>query len=230
MSLDDDDSTQSPRRDMEAREGFIREDDLMRRQPPAVFLWGGLLFLAAGLLLFFFAAYALYRLSEAGPIFQMSEVAASSDAQTDMTRKELYEFYGQLITFFLSPVLMVFSAMICTFVGRGLLKAAGIVTERVIPQHDMEILAPALSNGNEKCINEYIRLSSLRGVTGTFTKVGLTGLPLATIFLTVVLALIGIFNDKFFDLAQLTLGAFIGSFVQKRSDLVAPDDLTPTEN
>ena len=56
-------------------------------------------------------------------------------------------------------------------------------------------------------------------MTGTFTKVGLTGLPLATIILTIMLAILGIFNPQFFDLAQLTLGAFLGSYVQKRSEM-----------
>ena len=116
---------------------------------------------------------------------------------------------------------MVISALICTFVGISLLKAAGAVTQHVIPEKEYELLAPAIRDGNEKAISEYIRLSSLSGATGTFTKVGLTGLPLATIFLTIVLAFIGIFNEKFFDLAQLTLGAFIGSYVQKRGEGVA---------
>ena len=66
-----------------------------------------------------------------------------------------------------------------------------------------------------------MRLSSLRGFTGTFTKLGLSGLPLATIGLTLFFAMLALLpldtesQRSFFDLTKLTLGAFIGSFVQK---------------
>ena len=69
-------------------------------------------------------------------------------------------------------------------------------------------------------INQYIRVRSLSGFTGGFTKVGLTGLPLTTVGLTVlftILALAFYSEDKIFssvfDLAKLTLGAFIGSYI-----------------
>lgn len=183
----------------------------------SVFLYAGLLFLFVSLGLFLVSGYSLLRISEMGPII---EIPTSSDAvsSSDVTTKDLYNFIGRILSFFLAPIIMVVSAIVCTFVGISLLKAAGAVTQEVIPQKEYELLAPAIRDGNEKAITEYIRLSSLSGATGTFTKVGLTGLPLATIFLTVVLAFIGVFNEKFFDLAQLTLGAFIGSYVQKRRD------------
>ena len=63
-------------------------------------------------------------------------------------------------------------------------------------------------------IDQYVRLSSLAKFTGTFTQLGLTGLPLATIALTLFFALLSIFKPDFLDLTKLTLGAFIGSFVQ----------------
>lgn len=137
---------------------------------------------------------------------------------TEMTTKDIYNFYGRILSFILAPLLLIVSAIVCTVVGIRLLKAAGAVTQQVIPPQDYELLALAIKEGNEKAISEYIRLSSLSGMTGTFTKVGLTGLPLATISLTIILAIIGISNTKFFDLAQLTLGAFIGSYVQKKRE------------
>ena len=47
---------------------------------------------------------------------------------------------------------------------------------------------------------------------------GLTGLPLATIGLTIFFALMYAYScdNPFMDLAKLTLGAFIGCFVQKQ--------------
>jgi hypothetical protein len=168
--------------------------------PGAVFLIAGLLFLFAALALLLIAAYALYSIGNKG-------LMIGGDSQVVI---------GHLLSVFLAPLMILLSGIVCTFVGIRLLKAAGIVTQRVIPEHDYDLLSSAIREGNEKAVSEYIRLSSLAGMTGTFTRVGLTGLPLATILLTILLAILGVFEQKFFDLAQLTLGAFIGSYVQKR--------------
>lgn len=86
----------------------------------------------------------------------------------------------------------------------------------VIPPADRALLEQLIRDGNDKGIDQYVRLSSLSGTTGTATKLGLTGLPLATVGLTVFFAVIAIFKvEGFLDLAKLTLGAFIGSFVQR---------------
>ena len=172
----------------------------VRYAPGFVFLIAGLLFLFAAFGLLLIAAYALYSISTKGPIIE-------GDSQA---------MIGRLLSFFLAPLMILLSGIVCTSVGIRLLKAAGIVTQRVIPAHDYDLLSSAIKEGNEKAVSEYIRLSSLSGMTGAFTRVGLTGLPLATILLTILLAILGVFEQKFFDLAQLTLGAFIGSYVQKR--------------
>jgi putative aminopeptidase FrvX len=86
----------------------------------------------------------------------------------------------------------------------------------VIPENDRKLLEQLIRDGNEKGIDQHVRLSSLGGATGTATQLGLTGLPLATIGLTVFFSVVAIMNvDGFLDLAKLTLGAFIGSFVQR---------------
>jgi hypothetical protein len=74
-----------------------------------------------------------------------------------------------------------------------------------------------------------VRLSSLSGFTGAFQKMGLTGLPLATVTLTLIFAGLAIYDKQsFLDLAKLTLGAFIGSFVQKQQvDRGIPNAGTP---
>lgn len=192
----------------------------LAQRPSVVFLYSGLLFLFGALALFALLGYNLYRISEMGPIIEVpgSRVMESA-SPTTMTERDVYNFYGRIFSFLLAPLFMGISAAICTVVGIRLLRAAGAVSQQVIPPQDFALLAPAIRDGNEKAISEYIRLSSLSGITGTFTKVGLTGLPLATIFLTIALSVFGVFNPKFFDLAQLTLGAFIGSYVQKRSEL-----------
>ncbi len=191
----------------------------VKNKPNTAFLYAGLIFLFSALCLFLLGGFSLYRIVEMGPIIEVpGSRVLEGVAPSEMTTRDMYNFYGRILSFFLSPLLLVISATISTFVGIRLLKAAGAVSQEVIPSRDYDLLAPAIRNGNEKAISEYIRLSSLSGTTGTFTKIGLTGLPLATIFLTIFLALLGIYNDKFFDLAQLTLGAFIGSYVQKRRE------------
>jgi hypothetical protein len=175
---------------------------LTHRTAPAVFMSAGLLFLFAALGLLLAAGYALYGIGLRGPIIEGDALG----------------MVGRVLSVFLAPLMILLSGAVCTFVGIRLLKAAGVVTQRVIPAHDYELLSSAIRDGNEKAISEYIRLSSLTGMTGTFTRVGLTGLPLATILLTLLLAILGVFEQKFFDLAQLTLGAFLGSYVQKRQE------------
>ena len=43
-----------------------------------------------------------------------------------------------------------------------------------------QLLEDLIRDGNEKGIDQYVRLSNLSGTTGAATKLGLTGLPLAT--------------------------------------------------
>jgi hypothetical protein len=94
--------------------------------------------------------------------------------------------------------------------------------ESPIPPNSYALLAPLIRDGKSESIDQYVRLSSLSGFTGTFTKLGLTGLPLATIALTLIFAALALLTTdtesqrSLFDLTKLTLGAFIGSFVQKQ--------------
>jgi hypothetical protein len=91
------------------------------------------------------------------------------------------------------------------------------VRKDVILESDRQLLEEAIRAGNEKEIDQYVRLSSLTGATGFATKLGLTGLPLITVALTLIFAALNIYTKEvgFMDLTKLTLGAFIGSFVQR---------------
>ena len=89
----------------------------------------------------------------------------------------------------------------------------------VVNPKEWQILSQAIHTENRDPIGEYIRLSSLTGATGFFRKLDLSGLPLATIALTLFFAVGSLFKaggQNFFELTQLALGAFIGSFVQKQ--------------
>ncbi|ATY33309.1 hypothetical protein [Sphingomonas psychrotolerans] len=88
---------------------------------------------------------------------------------------------------------------------------------RVINSEEWATICDQVKSGQEDAVTQYIRLTSLSGFTGAFTKLGLTGLPLATIGLTLFFSLLAIRFPAFMDLAKLTLGAFIGSFVQKQA-------------
>ena len=109
----------------------------------------------------------------------------------------------------------VFSAVL----GVSLLRAGGLIAvepNRVINAEDWDAMCEKVTAGDEEAVSQYIRLSGLTGFTGIFTKLGLTGLPLATIGLTLFFSLLFFSSPAFLDLAKLTLGAFIGSFVQKQ--------------
>jgi hypothetical protein len=120
---------------------------------------------------------------------------------------------------FLAPLLLLGAAFVAATIGYYLMRAAGRATRRVIPEQDYELLRDAILADREHAIDNYVRLSSLTGITGTFTQVGLTGLPLATIGLTVLFTVLSLLatplGSQLFDLAKLTLGAFIGSYVQR---------------
>ena len=103
--------------------------------------------------------------------------------------------------------------------GYNLLSAAGAATKEVIPRSDYELLSSLVAEEKEKGIDLYVRLNSLSGATGFFTKIGITGLPLATIALSLIFTVLGLTQasgTKLFDLANLTLGAFLGSYVQRQ--------------
>lgn len=130
---------------------------------------------------------------------------------------------GDLLAALFLPITTVGSAILFVGLGYRLLSASGVTSDFVLPAQDKELLSKLIEDGNEQGVRLYLDISSIKGTTGTFTKLGITGLPLATIFLTCFFALLGYVssgaaNQTFLDLAKLTLGAFIGSFVQRQAE------------
>lgn len=127
-----------------------------------------------------------------------------------------------LLALYLPHGLLFLTTIASGYIGYKLVVASGASPENPIPPGNYGLLAPLIEDGKADSIDQYVRLCSLSGFTGTFTKLGLTGLPLATVVLTLIfaaLALLPIGPDgqkSFFDLTKLTLGAFIGSFVQRQ--------------
>lgn len=128
-------------------------------------------------------------------------------------------FYGDDILIFLAAIFL-------GLVALRLLFGAGRGVPRVIPLEDRPLLEPLIAAANKDAIAQYVILSSLSGFTGTFQKIGFSGLPLATSALTLIFSALSFLDAEFLELAKLTLGAFIGSFVQKGVD--APK-LPPTK-
>ncbi|MEO6782220.1 MAG: hypothetical protein ABI196_15180 [Bradyrhizobium sp.] len=124
-------------------------------------------------------------------------------------------------------IALITAGVFCAIMGYLLISAAGAETRRVLPRQDAFLLNQLLMHEKEKGIDQYILLSSLSGITGVFTKIGFTGLPLATMALTLILIALSIYNEKFLQMAQLTLGAFIGSFVERRQTLPPRESAKP---
>jgi len=127
-----------------------------------------------------------------------------------------------LLAMYLPHGLLFFTTIASGYIGYKLVVASGASPENAIPPNHYNLLAPLIQEGKAESIDQYVRLSSLSGFTGTFTKLGLTGLPLTTVALTLIFAALALLpidsesQKSFFDLTKLTLGAFIGSFVQRQ--------------
>jgi hypothetical protein len=126
------------------------------------------------------------------------------------------------LALYLPHFLLFITTIASGYIGYKLIVASGASPENPIPPGNYALLAPLIQEGKSESIDQYVRLSSLSGFTGTFTKLGLTGLPLTTVALTLIFAALALLpvdpdsQKSFFDLTKLTLGAFIGSFVQRQ--------------
>lgn len=132
-----------------------------------------------------------------------------------------FDFWRDLVGPNFDIFAIVAIGLICALFAVRLFSKAGSLTSQVIRPEDRNLLEPLISDAKKDAISEYIRLASLSGFSGTFTKLGFTGLPLATVGLTLLLLATAIYvkdpelKKSIFDMAKLTLGAFLGSFVQR---------------
>lgn len=122
-------------------------------------------------------------------------------------------------------------AVVAATLGKQLLTTARLSEARTIPYEDLPLVRQAVIDGKPEPIDQYVRLRSLSGISGNFTKLGVTGLPLTTVVLTLVFAAVALtpseLAQEFLDLAKLTLGAFIGSFVQRQVEHRKQDAALP---
>jgi hypothetical protein len=128
------------------------------------------------------------------------------------------------VAFYSAPnIILIITGFISAMIGRALLNAGQRSNYSSLPEGDLVMLKDAIILGKSDPIDQYIRIRALSGFAGGFTKIGLTGLPLVTIGVTMIftaLALLFVEHERvfnsLFDLAKLTLGAFIGSYVQRQ--------------
>jgi hypothetical protein len=128
---------------------------------------------------------------------------------------EFFAYESGTITLFLVGI-------VTASLGRRLLTSVRLTDTRTIPVEDLPLVEDAVIQGKPEPVDQYVRLRSLSGWPGTFQKLGISGLPLTTVILTLIFSAISLLplrgdqSKDFLDLAKLTLGAFIGSFVQRQ--------------
>ena len=161
----------------------------------------GYLFIVASVLSFIFMGYLKFKGDGAG-------------------LTPTYSSWLQLMSREVSTLTLFLIGIVTALLGQRLLNTAQMAYTRTIPADDLPLVSDAVKQGKPEPIDQYVRLRSLSGWAGNFTKLGITGLPLTTVFLTLVFSFISLFPiapaGSFLDLAKLTLGAFIGSFVQRQ--------------
>ena len=116
---------------------------------------------------------------------------------------------------FAYPIRSLLILVFLAFFGFIMLNSSGKITRSVIPEEDRTLLTSLVKDANKEAIAQYVILSSLTGFTGNFQKIGFSGLPLATATLTLIFSFLSFWKLEFIEFAKLTLGAFIGSFVQR---------------
>lgn len=122
----------------------------------------------------------------------------------------------------ISVYIVLLAVLISLIGGLICLDASNPPAPTAMPPQDRKQLIQEMSKGNAAAIDLYMKLRNARGVAGFFQKLGLNGLSIATIFITLTFVILAVKTDgkiseNLFDLSKLTIGAFIASFVN-RSD------------
>ncbi|HEX8838076.1 MAG TPA: hypothetical protein VF748_14140 [Candidatus Acidoferrum sp.] len=131
--------------------------------------------------------------------------------------------YERWLDFFVNEsgtIMLLVVGILTAMLGIRLLTTVRLAGARTIPVEDLPLVRQAVIDGKPEPVDQYVRLRSLSGWAGNFTKLGVTGLPLTTVILTLIFSAVALIptqhSQNFLDLAKLTLGAFIGSFVQRQ--------------
>jgi hypothetical protein len=129
----------------------------------------------------YFAGFVLLVIAEL--IFITSAILLTYIA---VTRGETISEPIETLHAFSGPLILLVSAAVSTVFGFIVLRAAGAADTLVIPREDRDVLVRMVEENNEPGIKLYTDLAALPGMTGFFHKMGVSGLPLATITLSVI--------------------------------------------
>ena len=189
-------------------------------------IYASLFFFTLGV--FIFTAIVIWLYKDRGTEIDELRAIIESVLATASPTQEIefnYFFIRALIALNFGIILTFLCGILSIFVGYVLLDRAGGIGRETIPKQDIELIErlETLKRSEKGGVGSYVILSSLKGATGFFTKIGITGLPLATIALTIIFGTLAILNlsnetasNRLFDFANLTLGAFLASYVQKK--------------
>lgn len=161
-----------------------------------------------------------YILNMSSIINIMPEISPERPRDTDF---QIFRISIIIFERFFPLLLIAFFALSFTKASIAFVKSSDYSRTGVVPPRDLPMIAEAIKQGKPEAVDQYIRLASLTGSVGLFQKIGLTGLPLTTLVLVIFFAfgvLLSSDNSEtfkaFLDFTKLTLGAFIGSFVQRQ--------------
>ena len=188
-----------------------------KKTPPEIGLAQRFMIACGALLVLSGAVSLIYGLFQISNVGERVEQASKLAEQLNSAPWAFVLANGEVVLFFITGVVAI-------FMGNNLMRRAISATAQTITDKDRRMLEPLIAKGDDKAIGQYVRLASLSGMTGVFTKLGFTGLPLATAALGVLLLLLAMTQpsgangaqDELLDLAKLVIGAFIGSFVQRK--------------
>ncbi|AZV79432.1 hypothetical protein EBB79_17210 [Parasedimentitalea marina] len=195
--------------------------------PPGVSLAQRVMLVCGAVLIITGAGAILYGLWQITGPSDRAKLAVEIAAQTDSALWAFIIANNEVVLFLVSGISSI-------LLGTGLMRKAVAATAQTIADKDRSLLEPLIRDHSGDAIGQYVRLASLSGMTGVFTKLGFTGLPLATAGLGVFLILLAVFEKdagtaaQLMDLAKLVVGAFIGSFVQRKA--ASQGDNAPEQN
>ncbi|HEV7377564.1 MAG TPA: hypothetical protein VGN95_22805 [Pyrinomonadaceae bacterium] len=139
------------------------------------------------------------------------------------------------------PPYVPITTAVLAFIFGYILLSVGTRRAGTISPEDKDLFKSSILD-NAQNIERYKTLRSLAGIPGFFRNLGIIGLPLATLAITVLFCLLGIacyainaasnreviplqFSTAILELSKLTLGAFLGSFVGKSQRTPGTDDI-----
>lgn len=110
--------------------------------------------------------------------------------------------------------MLMISSVACVIfmLGIRMIRGQRAGERRVLLASNYTFMTKSLTDGAEYSIPLYMKWRTSHRLITFCNKLGMLGLSLITIFLALFFAVCGLSNPKFYDLAQLMLGAFVVTY------------------